>query len=90
MCAPPPPQGYFLETIKNVLVFSEANLQRGELFFKGRGLTTVAGSRYLGGYLGDDDPKVKWTEENVYRCADDICTLAQVAHKHLPDAYAGL
>ena len=46
-----PPQGYFPEPSKSILVVSPWNFMQAEAFFQGYGPQIMTGSRYLGGFV---------------------------------------
>ena len=48
-----PPWESFLDPTKIILVISACNVAQVQRFLRGRGLTIVTGSRYLGGYIRD-------------------------------------
>ena len=60
-----PPQGYFLDLTKSILVVSTHNVAQEEILLCGWGMTIVIGSRYLGGYIGDMEPQAEWMSKKV-------------------------
>ena len=54
------------------------------------GIQVVTGSRYLGGFVGEQETEGQWVQTKVSGWAESVCTLAGVAHKHLQSAYAGV
>ena len=48
-----PPRGYFLEPTKRILVVSQRNVPRVEVFFCWHGLKIGTGNRYTKGISGD-------------------------------------
>ena len=56
---------YFLDLTKSILVVYNPNLARAESLFRSKGITIVTGSRYLGGYIGDDGPQDQWLRDKV-------------------------
>ena len=60
-----PPQGYFPEPTKRILVVSLWNVPRAEAFFRGYGLQIVTGRRYLGGFIGIKAAQDRWMGEKV-------------------------
>ena len=57
-----PPRGYFTEPNKSILVMSPWNSPRSESFFQGYGLQIMAGSSYLGGFMGTEVAQAWWLE----------------------------
>ena len=82
--------GYYPEPTKIVLVVAERNVPRAKEYFRGMGIQVVAGSRYLGGYVGKRAAEVVWIQEKVEGWAESVQTLAGVACKQPQSAYAGL
>ena len=64
-----PPQGNLPGLTKSILVIYPWNVQRAEAYFSGIGVSVVAGSHYLSGFIGDpnsekaclDDTVKEWT-----------------------------
>ena len=77
-----PPWGYFLDLTKIILVVSTHKVERAEHFFRGRGLTIVTGSRYLGGYINDAGPHTEWLSEKVQDWAGGVTAMLGVARNH--------
>ena len=48
-----PPQGYFHEPTKIILVVSENNGMQAEAYFQGMGIKVVTRSCYIGVFIGD-------------------------------------
>ena len=57
-----PPQGYFLNPTKSILVVSPRNVPRSEDLLQGYGLQIVTGSRYLGGFMDTEADQAWWLE----------------------------
>ena len=49
------PQGYFTEPTKRILFIALQNVDRAKEFFQGMGMMVVTASRYIGGFIGDQD-----------------------------------
>ena len=60
-----PPRGYFPEPTNSILVVAPMNVSREEEFFHGMGLQVVTGSRYLGGFIGDEEAEKRWLSGKV-------------------------
>ena len=50
-----PPRGYFPEPTEIILVVSPQNVQQSEEHFSRMGLQVVTASRYLDGFIGDQN-----------------------------------
>ena len=85
-----PPQGYFLEPTKSILVVATRNVARAEEFFRGIGMKIVTGSWYLGVFVGDRAAKDSCLTEKIQGWAESLKTLLGVAHRHLQSTYSGL
>ena len=77
-----PPQGYFLEPIKSILVVALQNVARVEELFLSMGIKIVTGSSYLGGFIGDRLDKDSWLAAKVQGWTELVKTLSGVANKH--------
>ena len=60
-----PPQGYFLDLTKIILVLAPCSVARAEALFQGMDMKVVTGSLYLGGFIGDHGDEAIWLEEKV-------------------------
>ena len=69
---------------------SEQNVPRAKEYFHGMGVQVVTGSRYLGGFIGEQETEEQWIKAKVEGWAESVKTLAGVARKHPQSAYAGL
>ena len=58
-----PPQGYFPELTKSILVLFPRNVPQEEAFFFGYELEIITGSRYLGGFVVKEAAQACWIEE---------------------------
>ena len=83
-------RGYFMEPIKSILVVAEQNVPRATEYFRGMGIKIVTGSRYLGGFVGEQETENQWVRTKVERWEESVSNLAGVARKHPQSAYAGL
>ena len=83
-------QGYLPEPTKGILVVSVHNFGWSEIFFWGRGLAIVTGSRYMGGYVGDAEHQAEWLSEKVKEWVGGFRMMAGGACKHPQAAYVGL
>ena len=55
-----PARRYFPEPTKSILVVSEKSVPRSKEYFRGMGIQVVTGSRYLGGYIGEQETEAQW------------------------------
>ena len=85
-----PDRGYFPDPTKSILVVSEKNVPRAKEYFCGMGVQVVIGSRYLGGFIGEQETEEQWIKAKVEGWAESVRTLAGVARKHPQSTYAGL
>ena len=54
------------------------------------GLKVVTGSRYLGGFVGDQKSETTWLAWKVQGWAESVQTISGVARKHQQSTYTGL
>ena len=85
-----PPQRFFPEATKSILVISLRNVARVEDFFRGMGIKVFTGTCYLGVFIGDREDENIWMEEKVQGLEESVKTLSGVARNHPQFAYAGL
>ena len=83
-------RGYFPEPTKSILVVAEQNVPRATEYFCGMGIKIVTRSRYLGGFLGEQETERQWASTKIEVWAESVKTLAGVACKQPQSAYAGL
>jgi hypothetical protein len=57
-----PDYGYYPEPTKSILVVSTANLARTNADFADLGFKFMTGSRYLGGFIGEEAGRDAWLE----------------------------
>ena len=84
------PRGYFEEPIKSILVISLLNIQQLDAHFQGMGVWVVTVSRYLGGFIGDQESEKNWLAEKVKVWMHSVEVLIGVALRHPQTAYNGL
>ena len=61
-----------------------------EILFRGQVLTIIKGSRYLGGYIGDNVTQARWLGEKVEDWEGGIWMMVRFACKRLQSGYEGL
>ena len=69
---------------------AERNVPRAKEYFRRICVKVVTGSRYLGGFIGEQDTEDQWIQAKVEGWAESVRTLDRVARKHPKSAYAGL
>ena len=57
--------GYFPEPSKSILVVREHNFEAAKLAFSDLGFKVTMGSRYLGGFIGEDSALREWIQEKT-------------------------
>ena len=85
-----PPQGYFPEPTKRILVVSPRNVPRMEAFFWGYGLQIVTGIQHLRGFVGMETVQARWMGEKFLGWQKLVATLAGMARRQPQTAYVGL
>ena len=60
-----PPQGYFPDPTKSILVVSLRNFQRAEDHLRGIDMWLVTGRSYLGIFIGDQESEKAWLSDKV-------------------------
>ena len=85
-----PPQGYFPEPTKRILVVSPRNIPWVEAFFWDYRLHMVTGTRYIGGFVGSKADQYLWLGEKVEGWRDLVSTLGGVVCRHPQTTYTGL
>ena len=60
-----PGHGYYPEPPKSVLIVFLENLEAGKEFRARHRFKVCMGTRYLGGYIGDDESKRNWMRERT-------------------------
>ena len=85
-----PDRGYLLYPNKIILVVSNKNSPWTKVFFQDIGLCVLAGSCYLGGFIGDSITQVEWMEEKFSCWKWAVETLSGVARCPPQAAYSSL
>ena len=70
--------GYFPEPSKCILVVPSQWIDRTDNMFSDLKFTVVPGSRYLGGFIGEQQALTPWIENKVSKWARDVDTLADL------------
>jgi hypothetical protein len=86
-----PARGYYPEPSKSIFVpdnpeaMEDCKRELADFNFIFR-----TGSRYVGGFVGDDEAKQAWLEPQIQQWVDGVEKLAKVARRFPQTAYAGL
>ena len=83
------PRGYFPEQTKSILI-PHPNLDRQEIakILGDLGLIFSDGHRYLGGFIGSQQKKEEWIQEQTIVWSESISTLSRAAKRYPQSAYA--
>jgi hypothetical protein len=85
-----PDFGYFPEPSKSILVVRERNFEAAKIAFSDLGFKVTKGSRYLGGFIGEESALQEWILEKTKLWEDAVVDLASAAASHPQAAYSGL
>jgi hypothetical protein len=85
-----PDYGYYPEPTKSILVVSTANFARANVEFTDLGFKVTTGSRYLGGFVGEEAGRDTWLEEKIQAWEECIQQLSSVSGIYQQLAYAGM
>ena len=77
-----PPQGYFPELTKIIVVISPWNVARAEEFFWGMEIMVSTRNCYIGGFIGDQGVETMWLNEKVQGWAELMRKLLELARKN--------
>ena len=85
-----PKYGYYSEPSKSYLVVHSNFVEKGHQLFDWFGIRIVEGRRYLGGFIGSDEGKIRFTLKKVQEWLDCLGELSKVAEKEPQAALVGL
>jgi hypothetical protein len=85
-----PDYGYYPEPRKSILVVTQKNLLSAKTYFADLNFQVTTGNRYLGGYLGEEEAKLKWLQDTTQDWKHGVQELAKVASKYPQSAFCGL
>jgi hypothetical protein len=85
-----PNYGYFPEPSKSIIVVASHNLEKAKHEFKDLGFKVVTGTRYLGGFIGENEAFNEWIETKTENWEHAVTQLAAAAKDFPQSAYAGL
>jgi hypothetical protein len=60
-----PKRGYIPVPSKSIIIVKEHDREVAKIYFKDLGFTVVAGSRYLGGFIGEEPDQQVWIQEKT-------------------------
>jgi hypothetical protein len=82
--------GYHPESLKSIVVVARHSLEREKVYFAELGFNVQTGSRYLGGFVREDEDRDEWLESKIVTWVDIIKQLPTVAGPYPQSAYAGM
>ena len=82
--------GYYPESSKSILIVPQHNYESALEYFQDLSFTVTTGSRYLGGFIGEDAPLREWLRSKTEDWEAAISELASVCQKYPQSAYSGL
>jgi hypothetical protein len=85
-----PGYGYHPESSKSIVVLVRHNLERAKVYFADLAFNVQTGSRYLGGFIGEDENRDEWLASKITRWVDIINQLSMVTGPYPQSAYAGM
>jgi hypothetical protein len=85
-----PDYGYYPEPTKSILVLSTANFARSKAEFADLGFKVTAGSRYLGGFIGEEASRGAWLEEEIQAWEECIQQSSSAAGIYPHSVYTGM
>ena len=85
-----PKYGYYPEPSKIYLVVHPNFVEKAHQLFDRFGIRIVEGSRYMGGFIGSDEGKIRFTLKKVQEWLDCLGELSKVAEKEPQAALVGL
>ena len=83
-----PPRGYFPEPDKSTLICRPQDQATMQQLLHRYQFQYKSGSRYLGGFIGDDDEHENWLKAQVSDWVEAVRTLSTVAQRFPQTAYA--
>ena len=82
-----PGRGYHPNLTKSVLIVRPENPEAGKVFRARHGYRVCTGTRYLGGYIGEDESKLDWLRERTLTWEKNINMISKNAGKYSQDSY---
>jgi hypothetical protein len=85
-----PGYGYHPESSKSIGVVVRHNLERATVYFSDLAFKVQTGSRYLGGFVREDEDRDEWLESKVATWVNVIKQLSTVVGPYPQSAYVGM
>jgi hypothetical protein len=85
-----PDFGYFPEPSKSILIVRNHNLEKARTAFADLKFQITTGSRYLGGFVGEEEALRSWIKEKTTLWTPAIHEIASASKNFPQSAYAGL
>ena len=85
-----PGRGYYPKPTKIILIIHPDNLESGRDFRARHGFKVCTGTRYLGGYIGDDESKSDWLRKRTLMWEKNINMISKTAGKFTQKSYAAV
>lgn len=82
--------GYHPEASKSILVVSEGNEARAIKSFEGYEFKICTGTRYLGGFVGEEDARNRWVDEKMMEWSNMIQQMSNLASRCPHTIYTGM
>ena len=82
-----PKYGYHPEPEKSFLVIHPDHFEKAQEFFQDLNLNIVTGHRFLGGFIGSSEDKLKWLKERVQGWVQSVKKLSPAAQQQPQAAY---
>jgi hypothetical protein len=82
--------GYYPESSKSILIVPQHNYDAALDYFSDLTFMVTTESRYLGGFIGDNNSAQEWIQEKMNDWEAAIAELASTCHKYPQSAYSGL
>ena len=83
-------QEYHPDPSKSVLIVRLENLETGKVLGTCHGFRVCTGTRYIGGYIGDDESKSDWLREHTLIREKNINTINETAGKYPQESYSAV
>lgn len=81
---------YFAEPTKSILIVAEHNIEKAKEYFADLGFKIKTGSRYLGGFIGEETARAEWLQSEIDEWTNAVHLLAAAANKYPQSAYAAI
>jgi hypothetical protein len=85
-----PGYGYHPESSKSSDVVVRHNLEQAKVYFADLAFKVQSRSRYLGGFVGEDEDRDEWLDSKIVTWVNSIKQLSTVTGPYPRSAYAGM